>query len=227
MISRKYLFAGLIALGLSAMLVQSSVAGWNSFGRGVKGSGDKIAEERDLPEFNRIEISGSIDVRISVGEKQAVILHVDDNLAELFVTKVKRNKLKIFTEESYRNCRKCYVEIIVPELIEVSLSGSADVSVEGLTGEEFIFEKSGSGDFTVEGDVDLIEIDLTGSGDVDARYLVSKSAYVEIHGSGDVEVYATENFRGRVYGSGDIAYYGNPEDTSTRVYGSGSIRKRR
>ncbi len=227
MISKKNLTGAVITIALIALLVQPTLAGWKSFGRGIKGSGDKISEEREVPKFNRIEVSGSLDVRVTVGGKQQVILHVDDNLADLFVTEVKRNTLNVYTEESYRNCKKCYIEIVVPELLEVGLSGSADVNVEGLTGEEFLFEQSGSGDFTVAGDVDEIEIDLTGSGDVDARDLISKNAYVEIHGSGDVKVYATEHFKGRVYGSGDIAYYGNPEDTSTRVYGSGSIRKRR
>jgi hypothetical protein len=45
-------------------------------------------------------------------------------------------------------------------------------------------------------------------------------------GSGDVSVWATENFDGSVYGSGDIHYYGDPKHTSTHVAGSGEIRKR-
>jgi len=193
----------------------------------IEGSGDLVTEERDLDRFTRIESKGSVDIFVTVGESQKVSLTFDDNLIDLVETSVRGKTLKITTKESYSSRRACKMEISVPTLEEVRVTGSGDVEIFNLTGNYFEFTVTGSGDMRAEGEIDELDIRVSGSGDVDARELVARDANVKISGSGDVKVHATEGFYGRVSGSGDIDVYGNPEHMSRYVSGSGDIKKRR
>ena len=200
---------------------------WVTGCNGIQGSGDLVTETRDLDEFTRIEAKGSTDIFVTVGDEQKVTVTFDDNLVDFIVTDVRRKTLEVYCEESYSSRRPCRVEITVPSLESVRLSGSGDMEIYDLQGEMFEYTISGSGDLRMDGEIDELDIRVSGSGDVDARDLKAKDAYVKVSGSGDVKVYTSESFEGRVSGSGDINVYGNPEHVSRRVSGSGDIRKRR
>ncbi len=236
-----------LVLAAALYLCPAVMAGdWFGFGKDERGSGDLASETRDLKPFSRIELDGSIDLHITLGEDQSVVVEGDDNLLDNVYTEVtSRGELKVGVEEPYRSRRGLLVEITLPGLERVEIDGSGDVTVLELDQEQFEVRISGSGDADIEGratsievyvagsgDVDLrgdadeVFVKVRGSGDVDARRLTSKEATVTIQGSGDVKVHATEYFDGTVNGSGDITYYGDPEDVSKNVHGSGDIRRR-
>nr|HPI33575.1 head GIN domain-containing protein [candidate division Zixibacteria bacterium] len=189
------------------------------------GSGAIVTEIRDFGAFDRIRSSGSFDVDVTIGPVQKVTVSFDDNLIDLVKTELRGRTLQIYTDGSFSSRKSCRVEITVPALEEAIVSGSGDLVVQGLSGAEFAYDISGSGDATLSGAVDEVRIEVSGSGDVDARDLKARRAYVDIAGSGDVAVWASELFEGVIAGSGDIAYYGNPEKVNRSVAGSGDIRK--
>ena len=199
--------------------------GW-SFGGGVKGSGDRITEERDIRDFTKIRTSGSMDVHVVVGDQPSLSITFDDNLIDLIETRVKGKTLRITCDESYRARKSCLIEITVPKLTSVVSSGSGDMLIENLNGDYFEYNVKGSGDLEIEGEVEEVELGVAGSGDINARQLIADHAEVVIRGSGDVDVYANESFSGSVYGSGDIDYYGKPDHVDKHVSGSGDITRR-
>ncbi len=214
-----------VTAALILALAAPASAGW--FGsKGIKGSGERVTVQRDLDNFSRIRSSGSFDVTITIGEPQNITVTYDDNLVEYVLTEVDGQTLHIYSDESVSSRKSCDIQITVPSLTDVKVSGSGDFEITGLKGEIFEYEVSGSGDLDVSGEVEEVTIEISGSGDVDARDLRAKRAYVEISGSGDVSVWAEELFDGEIAGSGDIAYYGNPKKVSRHVAGSGDIRKR-
>lgn len=213
---------GSILLVSLAMPVSAGLFGQKT----IRGSGDVVTQTREVGEFDRIRSSGSFEVHVVVGQSQQVTISFDDNLIDLVTTEVKGRTLRLESEGSFSSHKSCRVEISVPSLEMVALSGSGDVVVEGLTGEQFEYEISGSGEATLIGTVEEVNIEVSGSGDVDARELKAKRAYVAIAGSGDVAVWAEELLDGDIAGSGDIAYYGNPSKVNKNVAGSGDIRKR-
>jgi len=213
---------------ISSSLLAAGIFDWFcSGGSGVKGSGEMVTETRELDSFEKIELSGAFDLSITVGEKQEVKLTFDDNLIDLIRTKIRGRTLKIDSRKSYSSRHSCLVEINVPTIERVSLSGSGDVEVVNLDGGVFSCSISGSGDMELDGEVDELEIRISGSGDIDARQLIAGDAEVIISGSGSIKVHAKENLECRVSGSGDIYYYGDPEHISTHVSGSGSIKRRK
>ena len=216
-----FLFAAALILGAAA----PASAGW--FGSGVKGSGDLATEERDVDNFDAIRSSGSFDVEVTIGQQPALEITFDDNLLDQVKTEVKNGTLHIYSKESFNSRKGCDIKITIPGLTSVKVSGSGDFKIFGLAGDEFEYEVSGSGDLEASGTVEVVRIEVSGSGDVDARDLKAKRAYVDIAGSGDVEVWADEVFDGHIAGSGDIAFYGNPDKISRHIAGSGDIRRRR
>jgi hypothetical protein len=196
------------------------------FKRGVKGSGDLTTESRDVKDFNRIKASGSFDVLVKVGEDYSLEITFDDNLIDIITTEVRGSTLYLDSEESFSSRRSCKINITLPELNLVKLSGSGDIDVVNLNSNKFEYIVSGSGDLSASGKVDDLEVRVSGSGDIDTKELIAQNVYVIISGSGDVRVHAEESFEGRISGSGDIDYYGNPENVSTSVSGSGDISKR-
>jgi len=201
--------------------------GWFGHKNRIKGSGNLVTETRTIEPFSSLELSGSFDVYVIIGETQSVKVTFDDNLIEFVETRVRDGHLEISVEKSYSTHSRNRVDIVVPSLDEIFCSGSGDTEISGLRGDEFHYDVNGSGDLIVDGEIDELRISISGSGDVDARDLMAREARVRISGSGDVKLFASESIDGRVSGSGDILIYGNPEHISRRVSGSGSIRKKR
>lgn len=223
-----------MSLAISCILLASSATdalagshGWFGHKNHLRGSGDLVTEERATKEFTTIKVSGSFDIYVTIGEKQSIKVTFDDNLIEFVETEVHRGRLEIWIDKSYSTRSRNRIDIVVPQLEEIYSFGSGDSEVSGLKGDNFIYEINGSGDLTVEGEVDGLRISVSGSGDVDARDLKARKARVRISGSGDVTLFASESIDGRISGSGDIVYYGNPEHVNRRVSGSGSIRSKR
>ena len=200
---------------------------WDLFGQETeKGSGVLESKSVDLDDFHRIKSLGSQDIFIEIGSEQKVIITFDDNLLDNIKTKVRGGTLYIESEGSFSSKKSCKIDITVPNLDKITLSGSGDIEIINLNNSVFEYRLSGSGDLKAEGKVDELDISISGSGDVDTRDLIASEAFVKISGSGDAKVYAKDYFEGIVSGSGDIYYYGNPEHISTSVSGSGDIRKK-
>ncbi len=220
----------IISLLSLIMLITSANAGdFFDFFRGkhIKGSGDITTEEREIDNFEYLKSTGSFDIIVNVGEEPTLKITFDDNLIDIVETEVRGKTLTIKSEGNYRSRRNCLIEITVPQLEHVKLSGSGDIEIFGLEGELFELELSGSGEITAEGQVEELEVKISGSGDIDTRDLKAADVYARVSGSGDIKVYASKSFEGRVSGSGDIYYYGNPKDVDRSVTGSGRIRKKR
>jgi hypothetical protein len=214
--------------------------------RTIDGSGEVVSEKRELDAFDRIESRGPFDLIVQVGPEQSVEVFIDDNLMEVVFTEVHRGTLEIFSDDNVRSHRRSRIEVTVPKLEEVEVSGSGDIDIAGLNSEmfdlrisgsgdidfqdvqagEMLIRVSGSGDIRADGTVELLDISINGSGDIDARDLEAKEVEAHISGSGDVRVFASERFDGSTSGSGDITFWGDPEDVSRYVSGSGSIRRR-
>lgn len=217
---------GCILLASTATDALAGSHGWFGHKNWLKGSGDLVTEERTTDEFSAIKVSGSFDIFVTIGEKQSIKVTFDDNLIEYVETEVRHGRLEISIDKSYSTRSRNRIDIVVPNLEEIYYSGSGDSEVSGLKGESFVYEVSGSGHLTVDGEVDELRISVSGSGDVDARNLKARKARVRISGSGNVKLFASESVYGRISGSGDIVFYGNPEHVSRRVSGSGSIRRK-
>jgi hypothetical protein len=206
-----------------ALLYQFDVLGGTSK-LTIDGSGEPATQARDVAAFHGLELAGSNNVVIHVGEKQSVVVRADDNLLDRVTTDVRSGKLVIAnTPGSFTTKSRMMVEVGVPTLEALTLTGSGNIVVHGIATESLQVTLPGSGTLTGDGTATRLEVTVDGSGTVQFTRLVAAEVRAVVSGSGSIFVTATESLDASVPGSGAVLYAGNPQDVTKSVTGSGAI----
>lgn len=213
----------------------------------ISGNGTISTINRTTSTYEGVKCSGSMDFNLIKGTEGNITLKGESNLLPYIITEVQNNILIIKVKDgvNLKTSKSEDILITIPfeDINEVSLTGSGDVinndvissnylkvnvtgsgdivlDINATTTETSI---TGSGDIALKGDTENLEATVTGSGDFHGYNLNAKHTNVSVTGSGDAEVVSLNSLKGRVSGSGDIGYKGNPEKEDTKVSGSGSI----
>ncbi|MDY0990177.1 head GIN domain-containing protein [Flavobacterium sp. CFBP9031] len=215
----------------------------------ISGNGTVTTETRTTGDYDGIRISGFFDVDLVSGKEGKIILKGEENLLSKIKVEVEGNELKVYIERGVqlRTSMGKKIQVIVPfeKISAVTLSGSGDVKSKNkinsdsfsakLSGSgnfdldvdsrNFDLALSGSGDIVLKGKADSFTSKISGSGNVNASNLKSQTVDVTVSGSGNSVVTCESSITGRVSGSGNIKYLGNPEKRDVKVSGSGKIYK--
>ena len=213
-------FAVMAGVGL---VVLAATAGC---GTGVKGSGTSASEVRAVEPFVGVVVQGSADVSISIGEPQSLVVETDDNLLDLLETDVSGDTLEVRFRDRASAKIGPSLAIVVPALEGVTVSGSAEIEIDGMMGGELAITIKGSAALGASGTVDRVEVDVSGSGDVRLFELQAEEVEISISGSGEAEVHVRRALSAAITGSGHIVYEGDPGDVETSIKGSGTIEAR-
>jgi hypothetical protein len=212
--------ATLAALALAALVLAALALG----GCSVGDDGPRTTQTRDVADFTRIDNSGSVDVRLHVGEAQGVRVSAGEKVIDDVRTEVRDGTLYLTFDHDGFGGGDVVVEASVPKLAGIQLSGSGDIDADGIDADAFDVRSNGSADIALEGTAGRLAIDLNGSGDADLDGVSAREARVTVHGSGDVDVRADQRLEVDVDGSGDVRYHGDPALTQ-RVDGSGDLSR--
>ena len=189
---------------------------------GIRGSGKVVTVQRPIEDFTEISARGAVRVDWHSGAPSLSIT-TDDNLIDIFETKVSRNRLEMRMRERTRPTRGVKVSITSSALNGAKLSGAADLVAQGVNGKVFAVESAGSTSITLDGTVDELLADLTGASELKAKSLQAKSVGISATGAADAWVTATEKLRVAITGAGEVTYSGNPPTIEKKVTGAGSI----
>ncbi len=152
----------------------------------VTGSGNAALDGIDADDSVEIEVTGSGKVRVTGDEADGVSLRGDR--------------------------------------LHVTISGSGDADLGELEADRIEVRITGSGALTVEGGrVEDQTISASGSGVYRARDLESATADVDISGSGNVTIRVDEELEASVTGSGDLNYIGDPT-VQKKISSSGDVK---
>ncbi len=219
------LWLGIVAAVLAAVavvLVAVDLSRQHSSSSGAQGSGVAASEIRTLAPFTGVELAGSNIVHIDVGGTQSVVVHGDDNLLKRVKTVVRDGRLVITTPGTFQTNAPMSVDVGVPSLTAVTLSGSGNVDVAGVAAKSFVVSLPGSGNLSVSGTVGTLDATLDGSGNEDLFGLQARDARADLPGSGNIFVNVSRTLNASVSGSGNVIYHGSPAVTQ-HVSGSGAI----
>lgn len=211
---------------IGLLLLVALGAGCSMFGKGVRGSGNRVTEKRDVPGFLAIEVSGAYEVEIVAQKERSLEITGDDNILPLVTTEVKNNVLHIGSSKGYNVTRAITLKITVPELEGVSTSGASKIVVSGIKNSEMKIDSSGASKLALSGETKKLDIDTSGASNIEAKDLHAEKVDVQSSGAGFVNVYATEQLDASVSGVARIDYYGEPKTVNPTVSGPGSINKR-
>jgi len=171
----------------------------------VVGSGDVQTEEIQATDFNGITVTGTCNVRITIGETFSVKLHAQQQVLNVMTARVKSGILQIGFDPDYTVNTKEEISatIVMPLVDYVSITGAGNFSLSG--------ERQSK-----------LDIVITGAGNVEAFGMEVDDCYININGSGNCEVNVIETLVVNVSGVGNVFYKGSPDVTSD-ISGVGNV----
>lgn len=241
----KHLFTT-IAIASSAILFTS--CGVNV----LHGEGKKTTQSPTVAgNFDAVDIRISSDVKITVSEGSTAGVRYSgyENIIKHIKTEMNGNTLVIdYDLDDTWNVEAddLKVNITVPVLTAVAVSGAPDVDIEGdVKGEALDIDVSGASSITIEnihtnrltadmsgvagleikgGMVRSASYELSGAGKIEAFNLLTEETKASISGTGKGEVNVSQKLVADISGAGAIKYKGDPQ-VSKQISGVGSISK--
>lgn len=194
-------------------------------GHAVDGDGVAARDQRQVTALGALDVSGSMQVEVRVGQAPSLLVEADGNLLPYIRTETQGNTLKIFNDRQLRSKTPVRIVYTTPRLSEVHASGSGQVVVRELNGAPLEVRKSGSGQVRLAGKVDSLHARVSGSGVLEAGELRSASADLGLSGSGRMSIGEVRGdyLRASVAGSGVLQAGGAVRSLNARVAGSGSV----
>jgi hypothetical protein len=196
-------------------------------GIGEEGSGNLVTEQRDVAEFNSIDVGSALDLDVTVdpAAAQSVVVIFDDNLIDKVVTRVSGETLILEIDGSVNLTGSADrgINVTMKELVSLEASGASDVTASGTTNGFVGLEASGASDVEVSGVTTSYRLDASGASSVDARDLVATDIDVDVSGASSVDLHSTGTVTGEVSGASSLDVYGDPISVLVDSSGASSI----
>ncbi|WP_347372747.1 head GIN domain-containing protein [Aequorivita sp. Q41] len=213
---------------------------------GENGNGNVVTEERNVTEdFNTVRGSAGLDVYLTQGDENKIVVEADENLLPYIETNIEAGKLHITTSENIRNSKSKKVYVTYKELTTIEASSGADVTGNSVIKSELLSLKSSSGadlqveifareviakcssgaDIEVSGKASLLNADASSGSEIDAEDLLVINCNAEASSGAEVTVNVKEKLESHVSSGGHINYYGNPISVNANESHSGSVKK--
>jgi hypothetical protein len=173
---------------------------------GPSGSGNLVTEAREVGEFTSLEVSGGIDLRLTVDPSATTSVSViyDDNLLDRIVTEVDGDTLTVRSRGPFNVFGSGrIVEVTTPTLQSLTASGGSDVDGTGAT--------------------ESLAVEVSGGADLDLGDLVAGTVVLRASGGADVTVNVTDEISGEASGGADVTVRGDPVNQSIDVSGGADV----
>ncbi len=217
-----------------------------NFGAGIKGNGTVKIENRTLNQsFNAVKASQGLDVYLTQGNEESIVIEADENLHNLIKTEVKDNELRIYAEKNigYASSKKIMITFkniskitstsgsdvvstntIHADNLELNSSSGSDMKLDVNTKTLQCNSSSGS-DLKLSGKTEKLFAEASSGSDIKAADLIAESSQVKATSGADITVNTAKELTADANSGGDIKYYGNPEKVNKTDSHSGNITK--
>ena len=257
----RMIVSGLTVLGMVLAIIFAPQLGWNrvpawgsfhlgdwgSFNGSVGGSGVVVSQNREVADFNSVEINFPVELTIRQGKSASLTVEAEDNLLPQLATRVSGDTLYIENSQpdwikrvnptrpvrvnmtvrdmqrvDFPTAGTLLVETLDTDHLQISISGAGTVTLSNLTAHNLTVNLSGAGNITASGSVDSLSTDISGFGSFQGGDLASQAASITISGAGSAIVWAKSSLSAEISGTGSVRYYGSPS-VQRNVSGLGSV----
>jgi hypothetical protein len=209
---------------------------------------DPNAEVRPLKGYHGIDVSDGIDLYLSQGDEETVVVSAKDiRMRERIKTSVVNGILRIslphgWSVHDYK--LKAYVSFT--NLDQLTASGASDVFVDGvIAGDWLTISLSGASDF--KGAVNVKQLKMEQSGASDARLtgvvsemadfrssgsshikgyeLVTQNCTIDASGASDIQITVNKELSASLSGASNVYYKGAGVVRETHSSGASSVKK--
>lgn len=233
----------LIVISITALLLGSCNININN---GEKGNGNVVTQERNLAEdFTEIRGSAGLDVYLTQGNENKIVVEADENLQQYITTDIKNGKLHITTSSNIgrSKAKKVYVtfkqlnnieassgadvignSVIKSKNLSLRSSSGADLTVEVFS-QELVIKSSSGSEVAVSGKSSILKADASSGSEIDAEDLYVASCNAEASSGAEITVNVKDKLETNASSGGNINYYGNPVSVNSNKSHSGNVKK--
>ena len=250
--------SGLTVLGMFLSVFYAPQFGWNrapawnyfsigNFNGSVHGSGVVVSQNRQVADFNKIEIDYPVGLTIQQGSTNSLTITAENNLIPQLATRVSGSTLYIENSQPdwtrrVNPTRPVNIHLTLKDLqqvdfpsagaltvgklqtdrLDLTIGGAGTVALSNLTTHSLTVNLSGAGNITASGSADNLSLDISGFGSFHGADLASQTAGISISGAGNATIWAKTSLNVEISGTGSVNYYGSPQ-VNREVSGLGSV----
>jgi len=197
----------------------------HGFGAGVKGSGKRLTQKRDVASFTSISAEGAFDIEVVCQKDLGIEIEADDNLLPLISTEVSNNVLWLKPKSNYSAEDAPKIKINVPNIEAFSADGAGKIQISGVNNDKLQIALDGAPNLTASGTTKMVGIDTNGAAKIDTHNLRAAHAVVDSKGVSKVDLGVSSQLDVTVSGPSHVTYSGDPVVNKT-VHGPGKVEKR-
>ncbi|GAA4396410.1 hypothetical protein GCM10023187_04520 [Nibrella viscosa] len=219
-----YLHLILLSVGLLALI--STV--WWQVG---KESYEDVTENRDLSQFDSLEIWGALNVLVTPGHNSTMTLRGTRRAINCLRVRQYGKMLKLGSRFGFwRRQRDLFLTITTPELKELDVSGACTVQLNGFTkqqtmdlnisgacninyegdAEQLTADVSGASRLTLVGHGARLSADITGASQLQAFDYQVEEANIDVTGACSARLHVLRQLWAEATGASKIQYRGDP-----------------
>jgi Putative auto-transporter adhesin, head GIN domain len=234
----------LLILLLAAAL---ALSGCGSLGPGRTPSGTTATKRIDAAGVTRLDVAHGFDVRVSLGQPEAVTITYDDNLADLLDVRVEGRTLRLQLQPNsdidHRPTLRAEVTMsrleeirsagastvtVADKLPGASLgllvSGSSRVAAADLAVNRAEATVSGSSRLELTGTANALSAQGSGASNLELADLHLQDLDIKLSGASHGNVNVTGTIAAQVAGASNLTYTGSPQFTKRDTSGGSSIQ---
>jgi hypothetical protein len=206
----------------------------------IEGSGNVVPVEKDIADFDQIDIATAFSATITRDDSYSVVLRIDDNIVEYVNVKKSGDTLKIYLDSGSYQQVTLEANITLPDLEGLFLSGASHAEISGFDFEhdfelelsgassasgtmntgKVIGDLSGASRLSLEGIGEGLDIDVSGASTLSLGDFTAQNADIRLSGASQATVNLAGTLDADLSGASTLNYYGNP--TMGEIYTSGA-----
>ena len=232
---------------LVVLLAALAVSGCGSIGPGRAPSGTTATSRIDAAGVTRPDVASGFDVRVSLGQPEAVTITYDDNLTDLLDVRVDGRTLRIQLQPNsnidHRPTLRAQVTLARLEELRAAgastvtvasklpgarlrllVSGSSRVAAADLAVDRAEATVSGSSRLELTGTANALSAQGSGASRLELADLHLRDLDIQLSGASRGSVKVTGTIAAQVSGASNLTYQGTPQFTKRDTSGGSSIQ---
>lgn len=229
-------------------LIKSSICSLLMVGASINYANAQNSRNVNVKNFKSIAVSSGIDLYLTQGDTEALIIKGSNNLIEDVVIEQNEGKINIKYKDG-RNWSRLFnnqtikVYVNYKTLTGLTASGGSDVYTQNnlksdvlnlrasggsdlkltLTVKDLSLTISGGSDADLKGSGENMQLTASGGSDVNAFGYMVNNAKATVSGGSDANIYVNKALEASASGGGDINYKGNASLRKTSSSKSGDV----
>ena len=196
---------------------------------GIVGSGNVVAEIREIGSIQAVVLNSGGELTITQGETNSLVIRADDNILPLLTSDVSDGALVLELKRGasgYTTNTGVSYQLTVSDLDTITANSAGNVKVEALLADHVALILNGSGDINVERiEAETADFELASAGSLVVTTVDARTVALLIGGSGDASIahLNATTLDTRLVSAGDATISGSAEHQQVRLQGSGSF----